>query len=150
MVELQLEMHGRNSAVFCLTDDYLCKSGIRRILTMPIDSFVRIHGRVHPKAPAVSIAKSWMPYKINLNYLVRGNDNVDTLENIIPYPLFTPEINIIGPRKDPCIECRKLGRQSLMLLFGQGDGWNAKPYPLQKALEGQRARNDPCKELYHA
>ena len=41
-----------------------------------------------------------------LNYLVCGNNDVDALEYIIPYSLFSPELNVVGSRKHPCLECR--------------------------------------------
>ena len=38
-------------------------------------------------------------------YLMCGNNDVDAFENIIPYPLFSPELNIVGSRKHPCLKC---------------------------------------------
>ena len=41
-----------------------------------------------------------------LHYLMCRNDNVDAFEHIIPYPLFSPELDVIGSREHPCLKCR--------------------------------------------
>lgn len=82
-------------------------------------------------------------HRKQLNHLMCGNDDVDALEYIIPYPLFGPELDIVGSRKHPCLKCRQLGRQSLMLLDGQGDRWNAEPDQLQRTSEDQMPKKAP-------
>lgn len=69
---------------------------LRRIPTMLVDSFVQNHGRVHPGAPAISTPRAESLHRINRNYLMCGNENVNALEYIIPYPLFSPELNEVG------------------------------------------------------
>ena len=50
-----------------------------------------------------------------LDYLTRGNYNINALKNIVPNPLFGPKFNLIGTRNYPCLKCRQLGRYSLQL-----------------------------------
>lgn len=79
---------------------------LRRILTTLIGSFVQNHGRVHPRAPAMSAPRAESLHSKHLDYLMCGNDDIDALEYIIPYTLFSPELNIVGSRKHPCLKCR--------------------------------------------
>lgn len=79
---------------------------LRQRPTMLVDAFVQIRGRVHPRAPAKSMARAESLPGDLLNYLVGGNDDVDALEYIIPYPLFSPELNVVGSRKHSSLECR--------------------------------------------
>lgn len=138
MVGHRLGMYDRNSAVFGWMGDCLCKNvlkgailtmgertkvtpvlpHLRQILVTPTDSFVQNHGRVHPRAPAMSMPRAESLYREYAKYLVCGNNDVNAIEYIIPYPLFSPEFNIVGPRKYPCLKSRQLGRQRLMLLDG--------------------------------
>lgn len=79
---------------------------LHRIPTTLVDSSAQNHGQVHPKAPAMSAPRSERLDREYLNHLVCGNDDIDALEYIIPYPLFSPEIDIVGSRKHSCLKRR--------------------------------------------
>ena len=78
---------------------------LRRKLTTPAHPFVQIHARARPGAPATSTLEAESLNPGYLHYLVCGNDNVDAFEHIIPYPLFSPEVDIVGSREYPCLIC---------------------------------------------
>ena len=69
---------------------------LRRILTTLAASFGQNHGRVHLRAPGKLMPRAESLHREYLNYLVCGNDNVNALEYVVPYPLFSPKLNIVG------------------------------------------------------
>ena len=69
---------------------------LRQIPTTLVDSFVQTHGRVHPKVPAKSMPRARTLHERSRDYLMCRNDDFDAPEYIVPYPLFCPELDVVG------------------------------------------------------
>ena len=97
-----------------------------RTPSKPVVSSLQSHGQVLPRVPSLSACQRHPSSALD-SHLMRRNNNTYILENIVPDPRLSPEIDVVCPREYSCLKGRQLSRNGMMLLYCKSNGRDTEP-----------------------